>query len=58
VVELLLGLNRERGTTLVVVTHDAELASRATRVVHLAGGRVARIEEPARDASGPPRRCE
>jgi putative ABC transport system ATP-binding protein len=58
VVELLLGLNRERGTTLVVVTHDPELASRATRVVQLAGGRVARIEEPARAAPAPGRRCD
>ena len=43
-VELLLALNREVGTTLVVVTHDVELARRATRIVHLAGGCVARIE--------------
>jgi putative ABC transport system ATP-binding protein len=58
VVELLLALNRERGTTLVVVTHDPELAGRATRVVHLAGGRVARIEEPARAAATPGPPCE
>ena len=44
VIELLLALNRERGTTLVVVTHDPELAARATRIVHLVGGRIARIE--------------
>jgi putative ABC transport system ATP-binding protein len=44
VVELLLALNRELGTTLVVVTHDSELAGRATRIVHLAGGHIARIE--------------
>jgi len=44
VVELLLTLNRELGTTLVVVTHDSELAGRATRIVHLAGGCIARIE--------------
>jgi putative ABC transport system ATP-binding protein len=42
VVELLLELNRERGTTLVVVTHDEELARRASRIVHLAAGRIAR----------------
>ncbi len=47
VVELLLALNRERGTTLVVVTHDEELARRAGRIVHLAAGRVARIESAA-----------
>ena len=40
VVELLLELNRERGTTLVLVTHDPELAARAGRVIRLADGRV------------------
>jgi putative ABC transport system ATP-binding protein len=44
VVELLLELNRERGATLVVVTHDLELARCANRIVHIAGGRVERIE--------------
>ncbi len=38
VIELLFALNREHGTTLVVVTHDRELASRCQRqVVMLAG---------------------
>jgi len=40
IVELLLELNRERGTTLVLVTHDPELAARAGRVIRLADGRV------------------
>ena len=44
VAELLFALNRESGTTLVMVTHDLELARRADRVVHLEGGRVTRIE--------------
>jgi putative ABC transport system ATP-binding protein len=47
VATLLLGLNRERGTTLVIVTHDVELAGHAARVVHLAGGRVTGIETGA-----------
>jgi putative ABC transport system ATP-binding protein len=47
IVELLLGLNREQGTTLVIVTHDDELARRASRIVHLSGGRVAKIESVA-----------
>ncbi len=47
VVELLFALNREIGTTLVVVTHDEELARRAGRIVHLAAGRIARIETAA-----------
>jgi len=41
VVDLLFGLNRERGTTLLLVTHDETLADRADRVVSLRDGRVA-----------------
>ena len=44
IADLLLALNRQRGTTLVIVTHDLELARRAHRIVHLAAGRVAAIE--------------
>ena len=45
--DLLFELNRETETTLVIVTHDLELARRAHRVVHLQGGRVLRIEGKA-----------
>jgi putative ABC transport system ATP-binding protein len=44
IVNLLFELNEQHGTTLVVVTHDLELSRRAHRIVHLAGGRVERIE--------------
>ncbi len=44
IIELLFMLNRERGTTLVIVTHDLELARRARRILRLAGGRVESIE--------------
>jgi len=40
VIDLLFELNAERGTTLVLVTHDDELARRCARVVRLAGGRT------------------
>ncbi|MFL6566054.1 MAG: ABC transporter ATP-binding protein [Burkholderiales bacterium] len=40
VIELLFRMNREHGTTLVMVTHDEGLARRCSRVVRLAGGRV------------------
>ncbi|HEX5092333.1 MAG TPA: ABC transporter ATP-binding protein [Burkholderiales bacterium] len=40
VIELLFQLNREAGTTLVMVTHDEQLARRCTRVVRLAAGRI------------------
>ena len=38
--ELLFELNRESGTTLVVVTHDLELAAKTQRMIRLRGGRV------------------
>ncbi len=40
VMELLLALNREAGTTLVLVTHDRMLAARCGRILELAGGRL------------------
>ena len=40
IVDLIFGLNQEAGTTLVLVTHDDELASRTQRIIHLKGGRI------------------
>lgn len=40
VIGLLFELNRERGTTLVMVTHDEQLAARCGRIIRLVGGRV------------------
>ena len=40
VIDLLFELNAERGTTLILVTHDTVLAQRCSRVVRLAGGKV------------------
>jgi putative ABC transport system ATP-binding protein len=40
VLELLVKLNRERGTTLMLVTHDQALASMADRIVSLNEGRI------------------
>ncbi|MDE2981915.1 MAG: ABC transporter ATP-binding protein [Gemmatimonadota bacterium] len=40
VAALLEQLNRDAGTTLVLVTHDGELAARADRILRLEGGRV------------------
>ena len=37
---LLLELNRENGTTLVLVTHDLELAGKTQRVIRIKGGHV------------------
>ena len=44
VLETLESLRRDHGTTLVLVTHDPAVASRADRKIHLRDGRVERIE--------------
>jgi len=40
IIELMFEMNREAGTTLVLVTHDEALARRCARVLRLAGGRL------------------
>jgi putative ABC transport system ATP-binding protein len=40
VIELLFDLNAENGTTLVLVTHDREIASRCNRLIELDAGRM------------------
>ena len=40
VIDLLLDLNRDQGSSLVLVTHDAALASHAERVISLRDGRI------------------
>ena len=40
VVDLIFGLNHERGTTLVLVTHDLELAKKCQRIIRFRGGEV------------------
>jgi len=38
--QLLFDLNKEQGTTLVLVTHDLELAAKTQRILKLKGGKV------------------
>jgi putative ABC transport system ATP-binding protein len=40
IVDLIFELNKEAGTTLVLVTHNDELAARTQRIIHLKGGRI------------------
>ena len=39
-VELIFGLNQERGTTLVLVTHDLDLAQRCGRIIRFRNGAI------------------
>jgi putative ABC transport system ATP-binding protein len=45
IIDLLFALSAERGTTLLLITHDRDLAQRCDRVVHMADGRI--VEAPA-----------
>ncbi|MDP9044131.1 MAG: ABC transporter ATP-binding protein [Pseudomonadota bacterium] len=51
VMELMFALNRETGTTLVLVTHDPAIAARCERQLHIEAGRL-RPEEPAANRAG------
>lgn len=54
IADLLFDLNKQFGTTLVLVTHDLTLAQRCQRLVEMQGGRLINdqyVEEPNRDGS-------
>ncbi|HBZ31017.1 MAG TPA: ABC transporter [Nitrosomonas nitrosa] len=40
IIQLMFELNRERGTTLVLVTHDEALSNRCSRQIRMAAGRI------------------
>ncbi len=40
VIQLLFDLNKENGTTLVIITHDLELANRTQQILKLKGGKI------------------
>lgn len=50
--QLLFELNRLNGTTLVLVTHNLELAARTERIIALKGGRVVADRAPRTEAVG------
>ena len=47
IIKLLFDLNTDAGTTLVIVTHDLDLASRTSRVVKMKGGLILADENPS-----------
>jgi len=42
---LLFDLNKQNGTTLVLVTHDEQLAKQCQRIIHIEGGQLEKISE-------------
>ena len=54
VMELMFELNREAGTTLVLVTHDREIAARCDRQLRIEAGRIVEStrREPAAGLKG------
>jgi len=47
VLEVIERINRELGTTAIVITHNAAIAGMADRVLHLGGGRIQRVKQNA-----------
>ena len=45
IMELLTGMNRERGITILMVTHESDIAAYAQRTVHFVDGQIARDNE-------------
>lgn len=43
IIQLLFGFNQRNGTTLVIVTHDEDLAARCDRQIHLKDGEITKI---------------
>jgi putative ABC transport system ATP-binding protein len=43
--DLLFDLNKQNGTTLVLVTHDEQLAKQCQRIIHIEGGQLEKISE-------------
>ena len=47
VMQLMFDMNRESGTTLVLVTHDRDIAARCDRQLHIEAGRLVNVEAAA-----------
>ena len=53
VLDLLCGLLKAQGLTMIMVTHDPEVAARANRIVHLRDGTIQQIETARRPETTP-----
>ncbi len=52
VLDLLAELNRDSGVTILLATHDADIARRADRIVHMRDGRIASVDGEAGVSGG------
>jgi putative ABC transport system ATP-binding protein len=52
IMELLVALNREQGITILMVTHEPEMAAYAQRIVHFIDGRVTEHQTPGEATCG------
>jgi putative ABC transport system ATP-binding protein len=50
IIELIFNLNKEAGTTLILVTHDLDLANKTGRIIKIKGGRIISDEATVRGA--------
>ena len=53
VLDLLCGLLAAQGLTLIMVTHDPEIAVHAHRIIHLRDGRIQSIRTASRPEAAP-----
>ncbi|MEL2574402.1 ABC transporter ATP-binding protein, partial [Escherichia coli] len=49
IMELFVKLNKEQNTTIIMVTHDREVAEKADRIIHILDGRVPEEEGLTRE---------
>lgn len=45
VLQALMDINQNLGTTTAIITHNAAIGQMANRIVHIAGGRIAKVEQ-------------
>jgi putative ABC transport system ATP-binding protein len=53
IVKLIFDLNKEAGTTLILVTHDLDLASKTGRIIRIKGGKIISDEPTAAGVVSP-----